>query len=358
MMTLALAEAEHGRPSPNPRVGAVIVKNERVVATGFHERAGQAHAEVIAIQRANADVKDATLYVTLEPCNHHGRTGPCTDAILQAGITRVVIGCCDPMPHVPGAIAKLQAGGLQVEVGLLESRAKHLIAAFVKHRQTGMPYVVLKAAVSLDGKIASRSGDARWLTGNKARAQAHVLRSLADAVLVGVSTVLQDDPLLTVRHIKGPQPTRIVLDSKLRTPPTAKLFHGFDAPAVWIVHAQDAPPAKKAALSSAGAQLFEVPQGEHGLELKAVLELLASKEIMGILVEGGAAVYNSFLRAGMVDRLAIFVAPLLIGDASAPSLAAFREVSQLTQASRLSDLRVRRLGSDVLFEGNILESLS
>ncbi len=353
-MALALREAHKGRPSPNPHVGAVIVKSGTMLSSGYHERAGLAHAEVVAMERSATSVKGATLYVTLEPCNHQGRTGPCTDAILAAGIGRVVIGCTDPMPHVKGAIEKLKAGGIEVDVGVLQAQAERLVAGFVKHRSQGLPYVILKAAVSLDGRIATRSGQARWITSDKARTETHAMRMAADAILVGVNTVLKDDPWLTVRHVKGVSPVRVILDSRLRTPPQARLFQS-DASAVWLMHAEEAPEERKRALRDAGARLLAVPSAPQGLDLKAVLQMLGEHGVVNLLVEGGATVYNSFLKEGLVDRMAVFVAPLLIGDPKAPALATFRHVERMTEASRLRNLRIRRFGTDVLFEGDVLK---
>lgn len=356
-MALALKEAKKGTPSPNPHVGAVITREGKLLAEGFHARAGLAHAEIVAMDKIGAECRGATLYVTLEPCNHHGRTGPCTDAILAAGIERVVIGCSDPMPHVPGAIEKLEQAGISVEVGVLDYQARQLVAGFVKHRRTGLPHVTLKAAVSLDGRIASRSGQARWLTGDKARKEAHALRAAVDCVLVGVRTVLADDPELTVRHVPGSQPVRVVLDSNLRTPTSARLFQGRGS-AVWIMHGAHAPEGKKQDLTQLGAQLFMMPESPHGLSVPSVLRLLGDRGMQSVMVEGGAAVYNSFLRQECVERMAIFVAPVLMGDPQAPSLAAFREVVGMGEVTRLGEVHVRRFGPDVLIEGDILERLS
>ena len=354
VMAKAIAEAKRGRPSPNPRVGAALVVDGEIVSLGHHERAGEAHAEVDAIRNAAGRTEGATLYVTLEPCNHHGRTGPCTDAILEAGIGRVVIGCRDPAPHVPGGIEKLQAGGVDVDVGLLENACTALVADFAKHIRTGLPFVTLKAAVTLDGKIATRTGDSKWITGEEARTEAHRLRDDADAILVGVGTVLADDPALTVRHVPGEDPIRVVLDADLRTPPDAAVLGSPDSPGAGtlIFHAEDVDDAKKSPLSRPGVELVAVPRHARGVDLVKVLEDLGARDVVRLLVEGGAHVHGSFLDLGLADRAAIFVAPRIVGDAGAMSFAAGSGVETIERAWRLVRTEVRALGSDWLVSGD------
>ena len=359
IMALAIAEAKRGRTSPNPRVGAVIVRDGAIVATGFHARAGAPHAEVDAISKATGALDEATLYVTLEPCNHHGRTGPCTEAILGAGIGRVVIGARDPAPHVPGAIDRLRSAGVDVEVGLLEEECSALIADFAKHVRTGLPLVTLKAAITLDGKIATHTGDSKWITGEAARAEAHRLRADADAILVGVSTVLSDDPSLTVRHVQGRDPLRIVLDADLRTPPSAAVLDpaGVSDADTLIVHADDLPSEAGKALSRTGVELVGVPRDPRGVNLAAVLELLGARNVMSLLVEGGAQVHGSFLDLGLADRAALFIAPRILGSSAAPSFAAGDEVESISEAKRLVRTRMHRLDPDWLITGDFERTL-
>jgi len=351
LMGLALRAGMRGRPSPNPHVGAVIARGSRVIAVGHHRRAGEAHAEVVAIERAGRATRGATMYVTFEPCNHFGRTAPCTDAIIEAGIGRVVVGCRDPAPHVRGAIRKLRRAGIDVAVGVRKSEAESLIADFAKHITTGIPHVTLKAAVTLDGRMATRTGDSRWITGEPARTHAHRLRDRADAVLVGVGTVLADDPELTVRHVRGRDPLRAVLDSTLRIPVGSRLLRG-DSPAPTLVfHAPGAPEARRRRLREAGAELVEVPGARGRLDLRAVLRELGRRDVVRLLVEGGSTVHGAFLEAGLADRAAVFVAPIIVGDAAALPLAPGGAVARLADAYALDELSVRRLGRDVLFEG-------
>jgi diaminohydroxyphosphoribosylaminopyrimidine deaminase/5-amino-6-(5-phosphoribosylamino)uracil reductase len=324
VMEQAVEEAKRGRPSPNPRVGAAIVRDGKLLSVGHHERAGEAHAEVDAIENAGASVEGATLFVTLEPCNHRGRTGPCTEAILEAGIARVLIGCRDPAPHVAGAIERLRSAGVEVEVGLMEQECTALVADFAKHIRTGLPFVTLKAAVTLDGKIATRTGDSKWITGEEARTEAHRMREQSDAILVGVGTVLADDPALTVRHVAGQDPTRVVLDADLRTPADAAVLA--QAPA-----------------SSARTR---------GVDLIEVLSELGKRNVVRLLVEGGSGVHGTFLDLGLADRAEIFIAPRILGDADAITFAAGTGVQSIERAWRLVRTRVRSFGSDWLVSGD------
>jgi diaminohydroxyphosphoribosylaminopyrimidine deaminase/5-amino-6-(5-phosphoribosylamino)uracil reductase len=356
LMSLAIEEARRGRPSPNPHVGAVIARGDVVVSVGHHARAGEAHAEVDAIVKAGEAARGATLYCTLEPCNHFGRTPPCTDAIISAGLARVVVGSRDPKPHVPGAVQKLEAAGVSVSVGVLEDEAGELVRDFARHIDTGLPYVVLKAAVTLDGRIATRTGDSRWITGEEARTVAHALRDRADVVLVGVGTALLDDPSLTVRHVAGRDPIRVVLDTHLRTPPSAKLVQHRSSAPTWILHGPSADEAKKRELRADGVELFEVPEGIDGrVDLRAALAILGERDVVRVLAEGGAAVHGALLQQGLAQAAAIFVAPKLLGDPGARPLAEGPPVERMARAFSLRSPRIRQLGSDVLFEGELLQ---
>lgn len=352
MMRRALEEARRGRPSPNPHVGAVITTAEgELVSVGHHERAGRAHAEVDAIRNAPF-TKGTTLYVTMEPCNHHGRTPPCTEAILAAGIARVVIGAIDPKPHVPGAVERLRAAGVEVVTGVLADECRALLADFTKHITTGRPFVTLKAAVTLDGRMAARTGDSKWITGELARIEAHRMRDASDAVLVGIGTVLADDPRLDVRHVEGRSPTRVVLDRALRTPTNAAMLALPGA--TWIMHGPDVDPARHAELTRAGALLIEAPLQNETLALGAVLDALGERDVVRLLVEGGPRVHATLLGGGHADRMAVFVAPRVLGDDAAPAFAAGAGVVDTIAAGwRLERVRARVLGADVLVEGDV-----
>lgn len=357
-MGLALEAARRGRPSPNPHVGAVVAHGDEVVAVGHHERAGQDHAEVAALRVAGARAAGATLYCTLEPCNHFGRTPPCTNAVLSSGIRRVVIGTADPAPHVPGAIRRLEEAGVEVRLGVRERECRALVADFSRHITTRLPYAILKAAVTLDGRIAARTGDSRWITGEEARREAHRMRDRADAVMVGVGTVLADDPALNVRHVEGRDPIRVVLDSTLRTPPSARVFESNAAP-VWIVHGPHAPSARADALAARGAVLVECPLAASGaLDVETALRELGRRDVVRLLVEGGARVHGSLLRAGLVQAAAVFVAPRLLGDPEAIPLADVGPLARIAEGWRLTELEVRQLGTDALFEGVIERGLT
>jgi len=350
-MRLALRQARKGRTSPNPHVGAVVVRDGERLAVGHHVRAGEAHAEVMALKAAGQGASGATLYVTLEPCNHHGRTPPCTEAVIAAGIARVVVGCEDPSPHTEGSAARLRAAGIEVLVGVEREAAQEVIADFAKHHVSGLPFVHVKSAVTLDGRVATRSGDTRWITGETSRRAVHRMRARADAILVASGTALADDPALNVRSVRGLSPRRVLLDSALRVPPTAQLFARDGTPAPRVYHAQDAPAASRRALEAVGAECVSVPRDAGRLSLSAVLEDLGRRETMRLMVEAGPALLGSLLDADLVDELSVFVAPLLIGDEGALPMARGRALERLADAVRLEPLRIRRYGDDVCFEG-------
>lgn len=353
-MKRALRLAANGHPSPNPHVGAVIALGEELISIGNHERCGHAHAEVVAIQRAGARARGATLYVTLEPCNHYGRTGPCTEAIIGAGIKRVVIGCRDMAPHKPGALDRLREAGIEIEVGVQREKAQRLVEDFSKFMIKGLPFVTLKAAVTLDGRIAGRGGDSKWITGEKARKEAHRLRARNDAILVGVGTVLKDNPRLTVRNVRGPDPIRVVLDSSLRTPAGSKLVNHASKSPTLIFHASDVEESRKRALERPNVELVGVPRAEiNGLNLTSVLHELAKRGIVRLLVEGGSLVNGAFLEQHLADRVAIFVAPRILGDARAIPFADGLVSKKLETAWQLDRIETRKVGDDILICGAI-----
>lgn len=354
MMVRALRAAARGAPSPNPHVGAVLARGKEVVSVGYHARCGLAHAEVIAIERAGRRARGATLYVTFEPCNHHGRTGPCSEAIIRAGIRRVVIGCRDPAPHKPGSIRKLRAAGIDVVVGVLEKKARQMVADFVKCRVEGLPFVTLKAAITLDGRVAARTGESKWITGERARREAHRLRASSDAVMVGVGTVVADDPRLTVRSVRGNDPVRIILDTHLRTPLRARVVRQRSSSPTLIFHAPGVGSARKRRLARKGVELVAVGRpGSKSLNLHLVLRELARRGIVRVLCEGGPRVHGSLLDNGLADRVALFVAPRILGDARALPLADGRGAAHLADAWQARDVEIKRLGDDLLITGAI-----
>jgi diaminohydroxyphosphoribosylaminopyrimidine deaminase/5-amino-6-(5-phosphoribosylamino)uracil reductase len=353
---LELAERARGLTSPNPMVGAVAVRDGDVLAEGFHERAGAAHAELVALAAAGDRAQGATLYVTLEPCVHAGRTPPCAPRVIAAGISRAVIASSDPNPAVAGrGIAALRAAGVETTVGVLAAEAADLNRAFFTAMREGRPHVTLKGASTLDGKIADLHGASRWITGETARDVAHRLRSESDAVLVGIGTVLRDDPQLTVR-LPQPwprEPYRVVLDSMARTPPASRLIRAGRPERAIVVVGPHAPSEPQRRLEAAGVTLVRCEVRQGRLALPAVLAELVAREVRAVLVEGGAEVHGAFLEAGLVDRVAVFVAPTLLGGREAPTLAGGAGLP-LKSAVRLRPLSVRAVGHDLLIEADVL----
>ena len=361
-MALALAEAElgRGRTHPNPIVGALVVSGGKVVAAGHHEKAGGPHAEVVALRGAGERARGADLYVTLEPCDHYGRTPPCTQAILASGIRRIVIGSIDPNPLVHGrGIRRLRAAGVRVESGVLEEACDAANEMWFKFITRKLPWVSLKAAVTLDGKLATSSGDSRWVTGTTARLLGHVLRDEMDAVLIGIGTALRDDPRLTVRLPPGGKsraggsrsprdPIRVVVDSMARLPATARMLRQRSRAQTLIACTLHAPANRLEALQRAGAEIVRCrSDGEGHVDLKDLLRRLAGRGLTSLLVEGGAAIHGSFLARALWDELYLFIAPKLAGR-DALSWAAFDGPRTMSKAPRLRLLDHRRLGDDLL----------
>ncbi|MEM8556296.1 MAG: bifunctional diaminohydroxyphosphoribosylaminopyrimidine deaminase/5-amino-6-(5-phosphoribosylamino)uracil reductase RibD [Bacteroidota bacterium] len=362
---LTLAEQGAGAASPNPLVGSVVVGPDgTVLGEGFHERYGEAHAEVNAIAAAEAAhgaeaLRAATIYVNLEPCSHHGKTPPCADLILKKGIPRVVVGMVDPFPRVAGGgIARLRAAGVEVTVGVLEAACQRLNEAFVHHVATGRPLVTLKVAQTLDGAIATRTGDSRWVTGKAARTLVHQWRSELDGVLVGSGTARADDPALTVRHVDGRQPVRVVLDRAGTLPPHLRLFTDAHASHTVVVVGEDAVPAYAPALTDRGGTLVWVPtietDGQQHLDLGAVLATLGMgvgthRPMQSLLVEAGPGLATALFQQDLVDRFFCFLAPKLVGTGTP----AFRDLGTL----RMADARTfaehcwEVVGNDILFRG-------
>ncbi len=346
---LRLAHRGLGAVEPNPAVGCVLVKNHHMVAEGWHRRFGGAHAEVDALRRAD-DPRGATAYVTLEPCAHHGKTPPCVRALLEAGIARVVIGTRDPNPRVVGGGAQaLRNADVDVTLGVCEAAATALIAPFRKLVTRGRPWVILKWAQSLDGKIATASGASRWITGEAARRHVHTVRGRVDAVLAGVNTVLSDDPQLTARHGRPRRrATRVVLDTHLRTPATAALVQTAGACTTWLFCGPDAPVSREHALTAQGCRVTRVAldAASQRVALEPILDALGKAAMTNLVVEGGAHVLGAFLAARQFDEVQVYTAPIIIGGAAAPGPFA-TGVLALDDAPRLTLMAERRVGADL-----------
>ncbi|HEY7138766.1 MAG TPA: bifunctional diaminohydroxyphosphoribosylaminopyrimidine deaminase/5-amino-6-(5-phosphoribosylamino)uracil reductase RibD [Methylomirabilota bacterium] len=353
---LRLAERGIGLTSPNPAVGAVLVKDQRVVGEGAHLRAGGPHAEAAALDAAGPGAHGATCYVTLEPCAHFGRTPPCADALVRAGIARVVAAVGDPNPAVDGrGLARLRAAGVTVTVGVREAGARALNRAFFCAVIEGRPHVTLKTAMTLDGKIAAADGASRWITGEAARLEAHRLRFAADAVLVGIGTVLADDPRLTVRHPGLPpkEPLRVVVDSRLRIPGNAEVLRSGDPARALVACVAPAPSGPATALRARGVRVLELPGDAGRVDLRALLQALRALDVIAVLVEGGGELGGALAEAGLVDRVAFFVAPRLLGGRDAPGPLGGHG-RPLKEALALVDVTTRRLDDDLLVEADVL----
>ncbi len=353
-LALRLAARGAGWVSPNPMVGAVVVKNGQVVGKGYHRRAGLPHAEVEALQAAGAAAHGADLYVTLEPCNHQGRTPPCTQAILAAGVRRVIVATPDPNRRVTGGgAAFLMDKGVEVTVGVLEAEARQLNEAWFHWVETGRPWVIAKAACSLDGRIATATGESQWLTGEAARSYGHRLRHQHDAILVGIGTALADNPQLTVRlpGRRSRDPIRIVLDSRLRLPLTSRLVRHNSAAPTWVATTGQAPPEAIQALQGAGVQVMVLPAEAGKVSLPALLQFLGEHQVQSLLVEGGAETLGAFFDQRLVNQFHFFFAPKILGGVKAPGAVGGQGVCHLGEAHIAKQLSIRRLGVDLLVSG-------
>jgi diaminohydroxyphosphoribosylaminopyrimidine deaminase/5-amino-6-(5-phosphoribosylamino)uracil reductase len=356
-MTLRLARRGLGRTSPNPCVGAVIVRRGEIVGRGHHERAGGPHAEIEAIRDAGDLCRGATLVVNLEPCPTHGRTPPCVPAIDAAGIRRVVAAMRDPNPAVSGrGFAGLRRRGIEVTVGVLEAEAARLNEAYAKYVTTRLPFVLLKAAMTLDGKIASRTGESKWIGSPAARAHVHRLRSEYDAVMVGVGTVVADDPTLTAYLLKGSgrrDPLRVIVDSNAHTPPEAAAIVGGE-PGCIVATTRRAPKSRLARLRQAGAEVLQCRADRDGhVALRDLIARLGEREITSVMIEGGGETAAAALAAGAVDKLLFVVAPKVLGGAGAKTPVEGRGIARLADAVALEISRVRRVGRDVMIEAYV-----
>lgn len=348
---LELAERGLGRTSPNPSVGAVVARGGTIVGEGYHRRAGEPHAERIALARAGEAARGADVYVTLEPCCHHGRTPPCTDALIESGVARVVYAVPDPDPRGAGGHAALEAAGIEVEAGLLAAETERLLEGYIRHRRTGRPLVTLKLAMSLDGKIATRTGDSRWISGEASRRMVHATRDRSDAVMIGVGTVLADDPSLTTRLVEGRDAVRVICDSRARTPADARVI-AQDSPAACVIAVgETAPEDRVETLEAAGAEVLRLPERDGRVDLAALMDVLGDRGMLNVLMEGGGTLAWGALEAGVIDRVALFYAPMLLGGDEAVSGVGGVGVESVTNAPALRDVSVRGIDDDVLVEG-------
>jgi diaminohydroxyphosphoribosylaminopyrimidine deaminase / 5-amino-6-(5-phosphoribosylamino)uracil reductase len=357
---LRLAALGRHRTRPNPMVGCVLAKDGRIVGTGYHRQAGGPHAEAFALQEAAEAARGATAYVTLEPCAHHGRTPPCAEALLRAGVNRVVAAMEDPDERVAGrGLQMLREEGVQTEVGLLAAEAEQLNRAWLHWKRSGRPLVTLKAAVTLDGKIACCTGDSRWVTGELARDHVHRSRERSDAILCGVGTVKADNPELTARPagVSDPQdPLRVVVDSLARTPPTARLLHPevmARGGKVLIACTKLAPPGRIQALREAGADVVEFEPASGLVPLPGLMAELGRRSVASLLVEGGGQIHWSFLQGRLAHRVMVYIAPKLIGGFQAPGWVGGPGLPKMADAWRLTGTEIIRIGEDLLLEGDL-----
>ena len=349
---LRIAKNAEGRTSPNPLVGAVIVREGKIIAEGWHRKAGTPHAEVHALNMAGELAKNSTLYVTLEPCSHFGRTPPCANKIVEAGIRKVVVAMKDPNPKVAGrGIEILKSAGIEVEVGILEEEAAKLNEVFLKWITKKLPFVTLKFACSLDGKIATATGKSQWISCESSRKFTHHLRDINDAIMVGSRTVLADNPTLTTRLVEGKNPVRVIVDSLAKTPLDFNVVTDKKAKTIFAV-TENAPQEKISALKNSGVEIIFAGSGDK-VDLKILLEELAEREIASILVEGGGTLHFSLLEKNLADKIFAFIAPKIIGGKNALTAVEGAGFSELKNAAKLKNLTTEKIGDDILICGYV-----
>lgn len=358
-LALRLAARGRGRTSPNPMVGAVLVRSGRIIGRGYHQGPGMPHAEVVALQRAGGKASGATLYINLEPCCHTSkRTPPCTPQLIQHGIRKVVVSMRDPNPQVRGrGVRELKKKGIIVEEGILKQEAVRLNEAYIKWMTERQPFVILKVAQSLDGKIATAGGESRWISSEQARAYVHRLRARVDAVMIGIGTVVADNPLLTVRagNKAGKQPMRIVVDSTLRISPDARVLKGHPPGMALVATTLKAPRAKIQKLTDQGVKVLVVKEHQGRVDLVDLMRVLGEMQVLTVLIEGGSELNASALRQGIVDRVLFFIAPRIIGGQDAKGAIGGTSPRYLSASIPIKDLKVRRIGPDVLLEGDVVK---
>lgn len=355
---LSLAKLALGQVSPNPAVGAVVVKDNAVVGQGYTQPPGSSHAEVVALEQAGKEARGSTMYVTLEPCCHYGRTPPCSRAIVAAGISEVHMAMLDPNPLVSGqAKEELATAGIKTSVGEHGQEARDINEAYVKFITTGMPFVTVKYAMSLDGKIATHSGDSKWISSDEARHYAHNLRYTSDAIMAGANTVLADNPHLTARCCGGrggtakKQPIRVIVDGKGRTPPTAQIFN--EPGETLLALGRPIRPGEAAAFAQLDAELLELPSTKGRIDLEKLLKVLAEREITSVLVEGGGILLGSLFDRRLVDKVITFIAPIIIGGEEAKTAVAGKGIDKVVDSFRLERVTVERFGQDIMVSGYV-----
>jgi len=352
---IALARKGSFKVSPNPQVGCLLVKKGEIISRGYHRHFGGAHAEINSLRKAGVKAKGSTMYVNLEPCCHYGKTPPCTEAIIKAGVKEVFVGMVDPNPLVNGkGLRELKAGGVKVKLGLLEEECRKLNEYYIKYITQRLPFVVLKSAMSLDGKIATPSGDSKWITSRVSRKYVRTLRSQMDAILVGINTVLRDNPRLMSSH-SGKKPVRVVVDSHLRIPLNARVLNS-RAPTI-VASRREADEKRIRSLEARGVEVIRTPKWKthphRGLDLKYLMKKLAAKGITSVLIEGGGKISASALEMGLVDKVLFFIAPKIVGGERSITPVEGEGVDRIGKAIKLKDIRVRRFGEDFLFEGYV-----
>ncbi|MCX5702720.1 MAG: bifunctional diaminohydroxyphosphoribosylaminopyrimidine deaminase/5-amino-6-(5-phosphoribosylamino)uracil reductase RibD [Candidatus Omnitrophica bacterium] len=352
-LALRLALKAQGKTSPNPMVGALVVKNGKIVGKGYHEKAGSSHAEVIALDEAEKKSRGACLYVTLEPCAHFGKTPPCVDRIIKSGIKEVMVGMLDPNPLNNGeGIRILKQNKIKVQVGFLENRLRKINEVFIKYITKRMPFVTVKVGQSLDGKIATKSGDSKWITSDKSRVYAHRLRRNYDAIMVGVNTILRDNPMLDTWFYYR-YPIKVVVDSQLSTPEDANIFSKNRPVIIATLYNQPGQETDNRRILAAKARILEIKEKEGQINLKDMLKKLAQLGIANILVEGGGTLIGSFFDEGLVDKVLFFISPKIIGGKEALSSIMGRGISRIDKAVKLKDVKLKKIGEDFLVEGYV-----
>jgi len=355
-LALNLASKAEGQTSPNPMVGAVIVKSGRLIAEGHHKKAGLPHAEMVALRKAGSKARGANLYVNLEPCCHQGRTPPCTEGIIQAGIKKVVMGIRDPNHLVSGkGIRCLRKNGIEVVTGVLKRDCERLNESFLKYIRTGRPWVILKSALSLDGKIATRAGDSQWITGSKAREYVHQLRNRVDAVLVGAGTVRSDDPRLTVRTKNAGMrnPVRVIVVGKHSLPVSARVFSNALRERVIYATFADLPPFRKKKLQKMGVEVLLMKRKRGHVDLIQLMDKLGAMGITSVMIEGGSEVSGNVFREKLIDKIIYFLAPKIIGGKNAPGPVGGQGIGHLKDVLQIKDMTFAKLGDDLVVEGYV-----
>lgn len=351
---LELAQQARGAVEPNPLVGCVIVSNGQIIGQGYHGKFGGPHAEIEALAVAGEAARGAKIFVTLEPCCHQGKTGPCTAALIAAGVARVVVGCQDPNPQVAGqGLAALRAAGIEVGESELQEQAEQLIAPFAKRILTGRPWVIAKWAMTLDGKIATHTGSSQWISGEASRAVVHKIRGQVDAILVGRGTADADDPLLTARPPGPRTPTRIVLDSNASLPSSSKLVQSTDAAPLLVACSKSATPANRQRLVDLGAEVLVLAGDTRGEQLTALLDELGRREMTNLLVEGGGQVFGTLLDMQAIDEVHAFIAPKIVGGSTAAAPIAGQGISEMSAALELHTTHYEQLGPDLYIHGHV-----